>query len=559
MLDPVQLLEMTIYSKLISEFSSVILNDIRIISLVGIVYLLYKNIPESYYTTFLYYLKESSDSFIIIPSHKKSYHISGYNTKEIIKMKYSHRFKALHHFLLHTCNIPFTQLYEIMEITDKCKEYSHSELEEYILMPYQNQKIKICPDRNIYLEITVSTESSDDNGDKQKKMSQSYKQYLCKLSTPGNNPSVLHDFLNQCITEHNEYLSKTATKQCIFEYLTTEYDDNDKKVAKYVETPFHSNKHLTKNIFFPEKKQFMEQLDKFVHNKEKHQFEYEESGQTYKLTVVLYGEPGTGKTCVVRGMLNYTGRDAVLVPWSKIKTCGDLSSILRTSNFNGKKKELKDLIFIFEDFDANNNNVLKTRKQKKAKKIYKSSEDFESENGEYEDITSLTNKLNDSANESNTPKEILEQIKLLKEYAANTMSVMTKPIDDELTLEYVLNMFDGIVEQHDAIIVFTTNHLEEIDPAAIRPGRVDYMLELRNATVETIKEMVAYKFKLSKEELCGYNKYYDGIVNNSLSPAIVQNLCFKYKKENLDKLHEELINKSKSKSRDNRLMSGRMD
>ena len=540
MMDPVQLIEMTMYSKLITEITSTILVDIRIVSIITVLLFLYKNIPEKYYEQFFSYIKNNNESFIVIPSHKKTYYLNGYSTKEITKLKYSHRFKALHYYLLHICSVEFMEMYEIMEIMDACKEYSHNELEEYILMPYQNKKVQICPKLNIYLEITVSTEANDDKEDKTKKTIQSYKQYLCKISTPGKNPSILHEFLDRCIEQHKKYLKTNENRQCIFEYSKTEYDDNDRKVAKYIETPFVSNKHLTKNIFFPEKNRFMKQLDKFVHNREKHQAEYEESGQTYKLTIVLHGLPGTGKTCIVRGMLNYTGRDAILVPWSKIKTCGDLSSILRTNKFNGKHKELKDLIFIFEDFDANYSKVLKARKTKTkiVKKIYNSDNDNDNNDSNI-DLTVLTNKLDETANVVDTPKEILEQIKILKDYATTSMNLINKPTEDELTLEYVLNMFDGIVEQHDAIIVFTTNHLEDIDPAAIRPGRVDYMLELKNATVETIKEMITHKFKLTQEELLVYEDKINSLESN-ISPALVQNMCFKYRKDEINEMLDAL-------------------
>lgn len=112
-----------------------------------------------------------------------------------------------------------------------------------------------------------------------------------------------------------------------------------------------------------------------------------------------------------------------------------------------------------------------------------------------------------------------------------------KPIDDEITLEYVLNMFDGVVEQHDAIIIFTTNHLDDIDPALLRPGRVDMMLELKRATVETIKEMLHYHYKIPKEEIekkerMSLLKDYDH------SPAYIQNQITKI--NNIDELLERL-------------------
>ena len=251
MIDPTHLLEMTIYSKLINEMSGFIINDIRILSVVVIWYLLYKHIPDKYYKTLFSYLEDKNECFIIIPSHKKVYHIAGFNTKEITKQKYSFRFKALHHFLLNNCSLQFPQLYEIMEITDTCKEYSHTEQEEYVLMPYQNTKVKICSEMNIYLELSVTNDKNDDGDEKVKKTPQCYKQYLCKLTTPTNNIKILNDFLDKCIAEHKRYIQQNANKQYIFEYLKTEYDDNDRKAAKYIETPFKSNKHLTKNIFFP--------------------------------------------------------------------------------------------------------------------------------------------------------------------------------------------------------------------------------------------------------------------------------------------------------------------
>ena len=49
---------------------------------------------------------------------------------------------------------------------------------------------------------------------------------------------------------------------------------------------------------------------------------------------------------------------------------------------------------------------------------------------------------------------------------------------DKLNLAGVLNALDGILDSPERIIVMTTNHVEKLDPALIRPGRVDVKLKL---------------------------------------------------------------------------------
>ena len=46
----------------------------------------------------------------------------------------------------------------------------------------------------------------------------------------------------------------------------------------------------------------------------------------------------------------------------KNKTCNDFVSLFRPIKINGKVYNQDELIIVFEDFDANNNDILKTRK-----------------------------------------------------------------------------------------------------------------------------------------------------------------------------------------------------
>lgn len=56
------------------------------------------------------------------------------------------------------------------------------------------------------------------------------------------------------------------------------------------------------------------------------------------------------------------------------------------------------------------------------------------------------------------------------------------------SLSQVLNSIDGIVNPHNTIFVFTTNHIEELDPALIRPGRMDLRLEIKPCCEETLNK-----------------------------------------------------------------------
>ncbi|MCK5604264.1 AAA family ATPase [Candidatus Pacearchaeota archaeon] len=58
----------------------------------------------------------------------------------------------------------------------------------------------------------------------------------------------------------------------------------------------------------------------------------------------------------------------------------------------------------------------------------------------------------------------------------------------------ILNALDGVVISHGRTIVMTTNHIEKLDPALLRPGRVDLKLELGYVTGEVFDEFATAFF-----------------------------------------------------------------
>jgi len=65
----------------------------------------------------------------------------------------------------------------------------------------------------------------------------------------------------------------------------------------------------------------------------------------------------------------------------------------------------------------------------------------------------------------------------------------------QLTFSGVLNALDGVAGQEGKIVVMTTNHPEKLDPALVRPGRVDMRAEFHCATRPAIAEIFCNFFK----------------------------------------------------------------
>lgn len=65
---------------------------------------------------------------------------------------------------------------------------------------------------------------------------------------------------------------------------------------------------------------------------------------------------------------------------------------------------------------------------------------------------------------------------------------------DEVGMATILNALDGIGAPSNIIYIFTTNHIEALDPAFIRPGRCDLHLEIPCVTEETLREFIQFHF-----------------------------------------------------------------
>jgi chaperone BCS1 len=68
---------------------------------------------------------------------------------------------------------------------------------------------------------------------------------------------------------------------------------------------------------------------------------------------------------------------------------------------------------------------------------------------------------------------------------------------DQLNLTGILNVLDGVVDTPGRIVIMTTNHPEMLDPALIRPGRIDKKLYLGYMAALDVMEMLEHYFQVT--------------------------------------------------------------
>jgi chaperone BCS1 len=97
---------------------------------------------------------------------------------------------------------------------------------------------------------------------------------------------------------------------------------------------------------------------------------------------------------------------------------------------------------------------------------------------------------------------------------------------NKVTFSGLLNAIDGVAAGEGRILFATTNHVDRLDPALIRPGRIDRQIEIGLATREQIRRLFLRFYPTAATELA--DQFSAAIPDRRLSMSAIQTYLIRY-------------------------------
>jgi hypothetical protein len=294
--------------------------------------------------------------------------------------------------------------------------------------------------------------------------------------------SYINNFINKKEQIYLEYINKDTNKLKIF--TTSSYYDHDigNQALRFNKYYLSTNKSFN-TLFFEGKEQIITRLDRYNKNIS----EYKRLGVPHTLGFLFHGIPGSGKTSTIKAIANYTNRSIISVNMNHINCVEDMIKLFNNEMVTFSKIPLNKRMYVFEEIDCYD---------------YFLSREFIKE--EQKEETKIEDVLTDIVNNKKRHNK-------------------KKKDENKITIGQILEVLDGIIECEDRIIIFTTNHVEKIDKALIRPGRIDMITEFKKLRKQDIQDLFKLWFNRDIPE-----KDLKLIKDYCVSQADFGKLCFEH-------------------------------
>jgi ATP-dependent 26S proteasome regulatory subunit len=250
-------------------------------------------------------------------------------------------------------------------------------------------------------------------------------------------------------------------------------------IVTFTMKQFNTNRTF-KNVIGPESRLIEKRVNFFMNNKQW----YSENGIPYTFGLMLYGLPGCGKTSIIKALSGVTRRHIINIKLHKFVTKTQMENLFFSETLNvvqnGRNETviipIDQRIYLFEDLDADDTDILLDRSEMAG---FSKEKDY-----------TILNASDESSCGFKDFKYQSREEKEKEEFSS-----------EKLTLSCLLNLLDGVLEAPGRIVVMTTNYIEKLDSALIRPGRIDLICEFKKCTNQSIIEFIEmfYDVELNEE------------------------------------------------------------
>lgn len=286
--------------------------------------------------------------------------------------------------------------------------------------------------------------------------------------------ALSHEFIKYFENQINEYFAnqKPLIENFHLHKYNYHYSDEtrDNRVKSRTEIKITTKKNW-KNVFLScnEEEIIKNEIMNFINS----EANYDTDGIPWKKGYIFYGEPGCGKTSLIYAIGWMTKRDIYSI---------DLSSIKTNEEFNNIIMDIPEKsIILFDDIDAHEishcRRLLVERKQREKNNKDKYNEMIRSY------YTGKTFPSTDLIIDSNFIKsqksDEQDNSNTINKVNSSNIVGLNDTFKDEFTLDILLSFLDGYSSLHGCIVIMTTNCIDILDQALVRPGRIDHKVEFK--------------------------------------------------------------------------------
>ncbi|KAL2133787.1 hypothetical protein VTI74DRAFT_1684 [Chaetomium olivicolor] len=255
------------------------------------------------------------------------------------------------------------------------------------------------------------------------------------ISCFGRNPWILKELLHEA---REEYLKRDEAKTLIYRGTTKSGSSEPfwQRCMARTSRPF-STVILNKEV----KQELIDDVTDYLNPATRRW--YSNRGIPYRRGYLLYGPPGTGKSSLSLALAGFFKMRIYIVSLSSVTA--------NEENLASLFAELpRRCVVLLEDIDT----------------------------------AGLTHTREDDPQADAADADTADTTRARKPRAPGGVAPNPNNTSGRLSLSGLLNILDGVASQEGRVLIMTTNHLEKLDKALIRPGRVDMIVKFDRADTE---------------------------------------------------------------------------